>query len=322
MRDPSHQVPARRPTHVARGIAVALGVPILVLGGWLGFREVDGSARLFGDDSVRFDGSFPDAPTSALQRFTIDDVAPTVTDEVLASTFGFTRGTVHTETGGRVEYTVPARPGPGLSRSLVVSAGPESRPAVIEFLTFGGSGGDVRAGAPATRGVIRRAEALVTDAIAALGLDTGGWSVEAATHVSVSGAAWVRVTPLVDTGAGPLPVGGYASGLAEVSRTGELLGLSLSPYSFTLPTPVDLVSAEDAWRRYSHHGADEVPSGEPASYDEVELALAVFGGDEEDRQRVARPAWIFRGDGLDSLVLSADSAASTLVTRETRLPVR
>lgn len=307
-----------QPSRVARGVGLVLGALVLAVGGWFGFRAADGSARLLGDDSVRFDGVFPDAPTVGVPRFTIDEVAPTVGDEVLASTFGFTPGTVRTEIDGRVEYRVPAPHGGGVSRTLVVSTGPEHRPAVLEFLTVGGSRADVQQGPLATDRVVRRAEVLVADAVTALGLDADYWRIEAGAHVSRSGVIWVRVAPVVDTPGGPLPVGGYAAGGAEVSRGGELLGLSLSPYSFTHATPVDLVSAEDAWRRYTHHGADEVPSGEPESYDEAELALAVFGGDgDRVPEGVARPAWIFRGDGLDPLVLSADSSASTLVARET-----
>ena len=309
-----------RPHRVAMGAAAVLGVLVLATGGWLGLRAFDASARLFGDDSVRFDGTFPQTPATGVPRFRIDEVAPTVTDEALASTFGFAPGTVRTRTGarGRVEYTSPALHGGGLARRLVISAGPENRPAVVEFLTFGGSRADVQRGSVATGSATRRAEALVTDAVAALGLDADDWSIEAAGHVSRSGTIWVRVAPLVATPAGPLHVGGHASGLAEVSRTGDLQGLSLRSCSFTHPTSVDLVPAEDAWRRYSHHGADEVPSGDPASYDDVELALAVFGGnDDRGREGVARPAWIFRGDGLDALVLSADSAAGRLVAGET-----
>lgn len=311
--------PARtlRRANVARGVAVAIGVPLLAVGGWLGFRAADGNHRILGDDSVRFTGPFPEAPPAGLPRFTADQVSPTLTGEVLRSTFGFTAGVVRTETGDRVEYTSAAGDGDDPSRRLVVTAGAGTRPALVEFMTSDGSRADHEPGQVATRGVIGRAESIVADAVSALGLDAREWRFETEQHLSRSGAIWVRVTPVVHTDAGPLPVGGDAAGLAEVSQSGDLRGLTIRPCSLTNATPVDLVPAEEAWRRYTHHGADEVPDGEPATYDEAELTLAVFATEHGDGlEAVARPAWVFRGEGFNSLVLSADDTADRLVAWE------
>ena len=272
-------------------------------------------ARVGPDRSVAFVGAFPHTPSGPATLFHVDGAPVDVTSQALVEHFRFPAGRVyrHEAGDGSVVYrTWAAGEAPGLPSSRFTVTPAAGGPPLVLFQhdVAARPGRSTTPGRPVPESVRSGAEDTVRDALTALGLRGRSWSVTAQSAYGSSGLG-VLVEQVVETPHGPMPVGAAAAGWALTDRDGRLVALSVGPSTFSEAGRVELLPAEDAWERYTHHRSDETPTGVRSVYTDVELAMAVFvGSDRASVESVARPAWVFSTrDGDPSLVLSADASA-------------
>lgn len=313
MTDSSSDRPQARPRPAA---ALLLGATVLVGAVAIAWASAGVGTRLEADGSVVYTGTFPPTPSGPATVFRVEGAVVDVTREALVEHFGFPADRVYSRAAGDggVEYRTWA-------------AGEAPRSPSSRFTVTPASGGpvpllqfhhDTRARldastpptGPVPEPVRAGAERRVRDALAALGLVGSDWSVTARSAYGSSGQLGVLVRQVVGTAHGPLPVGAAAAGWAVADRDGRLVGLSVGPATFTEAGQVALMSAEEAWTRYTHHRSDDAPAGDRTVFTDVELGMAVFvAGDRASVEALARPAWVFTTEGFPSLVLSADASA-------------